>query len=64
MARPPSAKTRHSEIPPKADDPEQSERFIDTARKLDTDESGEAMEHAFKKAVPSRSRLSKPRGSL
>ncbi len=37
---------------PKPDDPEQSKRFIEAARELGCDESGEAMECAFAKAVP------------
>jgi hypothetical protein len=37
---------------PPPDDPEQSKRFIDTAREIETDESPEAFERAFKKVVP------------
>lgn len=37
----------------KPDDPNQSERFIEKARELDVDESGETFEHAFEKIVPS-----------
>jgi hypothetical protein len=37
---------------PKPDDPEQSRRFIETAREIGTDESPEAFERAFKKIVP------------
>jgi hypothetical protein len=42
--------------PPKnADDPEQSERFIEAARKhgADTPEAREKLERLFKRAVPS-----------
>ena len=38
---------------PKPDDPEQSKRFIETARELEADESGKAFERAIKKIVPS-----------
>lgn len=34
---------------PKLTDKEQSERFKETARQLDADESGEAFERAFKR---------------
>ncbi len=36
----------------KLSDPEQSERFKQTARKLNADESGKLFEQTFKKAVP------------
>jgi hypothetical protein len=36
---------------PKPDDPEQSKRFIETARQLEADETGEAFRRAFKKIV-------------
>ena len=36
---------------PAADDPEQSKRFIETAREHETDESPEAFERAFKKVA-------------
>lgn len=36
---------------PKRDDPKQSERFIETARKIEADESGEKFERAFKKVL-------------
>lgn len=42
-------------VPDKTDDKEQSERFMDTARQHDTDETGETFERAFKTAVPARS---------
>ena len=39
-------------IPESADDKEQSERFIETARDKETDETGKAFERLFKKTVP------------
>ncbi len=47
-------KKSRSEVPHSADDPEQSERFIETAREHGTDETGKAFERLFKKAVPSK----------
>lgn len=43
-----------TKAPKIADDKEQSERFIETARKHETDESGKAFEGLFKKAVPAK----------
>lgn len=40
--------------PPEADDPEQSRRFIDMAREVETDESPGAMDRAFDKVVKPR----------
>lgn len=37
---------------PKQDDPAQSKRFIEAARKVEVDERPEAFERAFKKVVP------------
>jgi len=37
---------------PKPDDPEQSKRFIETARHIGADETGEAFRRAFEKIVP------------
>jgi len=37
---------------PKPDDPEQSKRFVDTARTIGADETGEAFRRAFEKIVP------------
>ncbi len=37
--------------PPPPDDPEQSKRFIDTAREVEADESPEAFERAFERVV-------------
>ncbi len=34
----------------------QSKRFIETAKQLEADESGEAFERAFAKAVPPKSK--------
>jgi hypothetical protein len=45
---------------PKPDDPEQSKRFIDTAREIGADEDPEAFERAFKKVVPSKKSTTKP----
>jgi hypothetical protein len=36
----------------KPDNPEQFERFVETARKLGVDETGEAFERAFDKIAP------------
>jgi hypothetical protein len=38
----------------KPDNPEQFERFVETARKLGVDESGRAFAQAFEKIVPPR----------
>lgn len=48
------AGTRKPKVPKTADDKEQSERFIETARKYETDETGKEFERAFKKAVPTK----------
>lgn len=37
---------------PQSDDPEQSKRFIETAREIEADESKEAFERAFQKIAP------------
>jgi hypothetical protein len=42
---------------PKPDNPEQSKRFVETAREIEADETGEAFRRAFAKIVPT-----KPRG--
>lgn len=39
---------------PKKTDKEQYARFVETARKLGVDESGESFERAFEKVVPPR----------
>jgi len=41
---------------PKPDDPEQSARFVDAAKRAGVDESGEAFDKAFKKLVPEKRR--------
>ena len=48
-------KRKEPELPPK----EQFKRFVETARELEVDESGEDFERAFKKAVPPK-QISKP----
>jgi hypothetical protein len=52
MAQRPKVKRKQRR--PKDTDPYQSERFIETARKLGVDESGKAFDRAFKKLVPPR----------
>jgi hypothetical protein len=37
---------------PKPDDPEQSKRFIEAARQVEADETGEGFRRAFRKIVP------------
>jgi hypothetical protein len=37
---------------PKADDPEQSRRFVEAARQIEADETGDAFDRAFRKIVP------------
>ena len=39
---------------PKPDDPAQSKRFIDAAKRAEVDESGKKFDEAFKKIVPIR----------
>jgi hypothetical protein len=46
----------------KKDEKSQSKRFVEKAKELGADESGEAFEHAFKKVVPPRSSRSHPSG--
>ena len=43
---------------PKLTDKKQSERFIETARELEADESGESFERAFEKIAPPKTRSS------
>jgi hypothetical protein len=44
---------------PKPDDPAQSKRFVETAREIEADESGEAFRRALEKIVsPKRSESS------
>jgi hypothetical protein len=40
---------------PEPDDPEQSKRFVEAARQIEADESGEAFRRAFEKIVPPKS---------
>jgi len=40
----------------KPDDPKQSKRFIDAARKAEADETEEGADKAFKKVAPSKRR--------
>jgi hypothetical protein len=40
----------------KPDDPEQSKRFIDTAREIEADETEEGAERVFKKVISSKNR--------
>jgi hypothetical protein len=44
---------------PKPDDPEQSKRFIEAARQIEADETGEAFRRAFEKIVPVKPGASK-----
>jgi hypothetical protein len=53
------AKTRKPKVPEKADDKEQSVRFIDAALEHGAEDATEALEQAFMKAVKSRSRRSR-----
>jgi hypothetical protein len=39
---------------PKPDDPAQSKRFIEAAKKAEVDETGKAFEAAFKQIAPQR----------
>ena len=48
MPRKPAAK-------PKQDDPKQSKRFVETAKKIEADENPEAFERAFDKIARRRS---------
>ena len=49
---------RKPTIPKTADDKEQSERFIETAREYGADETRKEFERAFKKAVPRKKKTS------
>jgi hypothetical protein len=59
MAQRPKAKRKQRKQ--KDTDPYQSERFIETARKLGVDESGKSFVQAFEKIVPPKRRPSTPR---
>ena len=52
MGQRPKAKPKRKS--PRNTDKEQSERFIETARKLGVDESGDSFENAIKRVVPRR----------
>jgi hypothetical protein len=41
---------------PKPDDPEQSKRFIEIAKEIGADDDAEALERAFKKISPQKTR--------
>jgi hypothetical protein len=45
---------------PKSDDPEQSKRFLETAKDVGADEDAEALDQVFKK-IASRKDRSKPK---
>jgi hypothetical protein len=45
-------KPKAKPAPQKPDDPAQSKRFVETAREIEADESGEAFRRAFEKIVP------------
>jgi hypothetical protein len=50
--RKPSISEDKPELPPEADDPEQSRRFIDMAREVEADETPGATDRAFDKVIP------------
>lgn len=52
MAEPGERKPRQPNPKPEKDDRPQAERFIETARQLGADETGERFEKAFGKLVP------------
>jgi len=45
-------------IPPNADDPAESKRFIDMAREVEVDESPGALERALEKVIKTQNRRS------
>lgn len=45
---------RKPEVPAIADDPAESQRFIETAREVEVDESPEAFDRAFERVVLKR----------
>lgn len=51
MAHPPPDKTQGKVVP---DDPEQYRRFVEAARELGVDETGEAFERALRAVFPPR----------
>ena len=52
MAKPGESKPKQPK--PEKDDRPQAERFIETARQLGADETGERFEKAFERLVPAR----------
>ncbi len=46
---------------PPPDNPDQSKRFVDTAKALDVDESGKAFARAFKVVVPKKKAIKRRR---
>jgi hypothetical protein len=55
--------SRNPEVPPTADDPAGSQRFIDMAREVGVDESPEAFDRAFKRVVkPPKPKNQPPKG--
>lgn len=49
---------------PPADDPEQSKRFIETAREIGADETREGADRAFKRVVPPKKASATPRRTI
>ena len=47
-------------LPPSTDNPEQSRRFIETAREVETDESADAMDRAFEKVIKKINKIVNP----
>jgi len=47
---------------PELDDPKQSARFLEDARRLEVDESGKSFQHVFKKIVVPKKRSKKTGG--
>jgi len=56
MAEPPRRPAKPKPSPKPKDDRPQSERFLEAARELCVDESGEEFEQAFRKIVPPKRR--------
>ena len=54
---------RKPEVPPDADDPAESQRFIDMAREVEVDESPGAFDRAFKKVVQPPKSVAPPKGA-
>jgi hypothetical protein len=58
-------KTKRTPVPkpkrrtPKPDDPAQSKRFVETAREIEADETGEAFRRALEKIVPPKAPIPK-----